>query len=303
MSAVPADAPPLRRIQWSPAWRIVPTRYPSVFLFDRIADPDDFEALYALEAMTNERLRDETGVIELVPKSQRIFGPGSGPIMAAFTHLNPTGSRFSDGSYGVFYAAHERATAIAETSFHHGRFLAATREAPMHLPMRLYRVDVDARLHDLRRRPAPIDAAIHDADNHSAAQSLGRGLRDAGSAGVVYRSVRHSAGQCVGLFTPKAARNCVHAAYLLYAWDGERFAGVYERLEDPVHAEPPVPDGPAEGPGGLAGQRSAGAAAREDVGTAARQDVGTAGRQESGTVGRQGAAVRGRSDRGPAVED
>ena len=31
--------------------------------------------------------------------------------MAAFTHLNPEGSRFSDGSYGVYYAAHTLATA------------------------------------------------------------------------------------------------------------------------------------------------------------------------------------------------
>ena len=244
MSAATIEAPPLRRVQWLPAWRIVPTRYPSVFLFDRIADADDFDALYALEAMTNDRIRDETGLIELVPREQRVFGPGSGPIMAAFTHLNPSGSRFSDGSYGVFYAARERATAVAETCFHHGRFLAATAEGPMHLPMRLYRVDIDARLHDLRKRPADVDTAVHDPDSYVAAQALARTLRQAGSAGVVYRSVRHAGGQCAGLFTPKAASNCLHAAYLLYAWDGTRFADVYEKLEPPGYdAEQAVPGG------------------------------------------------------------
>jgi len=220
----------LRRVRWSPACRIVPTRHPTIYLFDRVADADDFDALYALEAMTNERVRDELGQVELVPRDERLFGPGSGPIMAAFTHLNPLGSRFSDGSFGVFYAARDRATAIAETGYHHGRFLAATKEPPMHLPMRLYHVNIDARLHDLRPAGAA-DAEVFDALRYDASRALGIRLRAEGSGGVVWRSVRHPRGQCAGLFSPKGASNCVHAAYLLYAWDGTGFSDVYEKLE------------------------------------------------------------------------
>ena len=219
----------IRRVQWPAACRIVPTRHPSVNLYDRVADGADFEALYALEAMTNERLRDEAGAVHLVAAEDRVFGPGSGPIMAAFTHLNPQGSRFSDGRYGVFYAARDRATAIAETAYHHARFLAATAQGPMHLPMRVYQVAIDARLHDLR--PAGVvPAAVFDRDRYAAAQALSGQLRAAGSAGVVYRSVRRSAGHCVGLFKPRGARACVHAAILLYAWNGQCFADIYEKL-------------------------------------------------------------------------
>src|SRR5690606_5446472 len=107
---------------------------------DRVADAQDFEALYALEALTNERLRDEVGEIALVAPGERVFGPGSGPIMASFTHLNPNGSRFSDGSWGVFYAAATRQTAIEETRYHHANFMRATRQAPCHLSMRMYSV-------------------------------------------------------------------------------------------------------------------------------------------------------------------
>ena len=215
-------------MRWQQACRIVPTRYPSVSLFDRVADADDFEALYALEAMTNERVRDELGQIERVPRGERVFGPGSGPIMAAFTHVNVLGSRFSSGAYGVFYAARERATAVAETRHHHGRFLAATRQRPMHLPMRLYRVAIDARLHDLR--PAgSVEPAVYDPDDYAASQVLGARLHAAGSAGLAYRSVRHARGQCVGLFRPRGAGPCLHAAYLLYAWDGGQFTDVYEK--------------------------------------------------------------------------
>ena len=48
---------------------------------------------------------------------------------------------------------------------------------------------------------------------------------------MVYRSVRHPRGQCAGLFKPRGASRCLHAAYLLYAWDGERFSDVYEKTE------------------------------------------------------------------------
>ena len=221
---------PVRRIRWQPACRIVPTRHPSVFLFDRVADQGDFEALYALESLTNDRVRDEVGRIELVAPQDRLLGPGSGPIMAAFTHLNPQGSRFSDGSYGVFYAGKERATAIAETRYHHGRFLAATGEGSMHLPMRLYHVDIDAKLHDLRL-DGVVDPRINDPESYEVSRQVGATLRANGSNGVAYRSVRQPGGQCAGLFKPKAARNCVHAAYLLYAWDGTRFSGVYEQTD------------------------------------------------------------------------
>lgn len=204
----------------------MPTRHPTVYLYDRVADAADFDALYALEAMSNERLRDQIGQVQRVAPQDRVFGPGSGPIMAAFTHVNPLGSRFSAGAYGVFYAAHDRATAVAETAYHHARFLAATAEPAMHLPMRLYHVAIDSRLHDLR---IGFDAE-HAAADYGPARTLGARLQAAGSAGVAYRSVRHDGGHCVGLFRPRGAANCTHAAILLYAWDGQRFTDVYENL-------------------------------------------------------------------------
>jgi hypothetical protein len=224
-----AAAIAVRRVRWKAACRIVPTRYPSIYLYDRVAAPEDFDALYALEALTNERLRDETGEIALVPPKDRVFGPGSGPIMASFTHLNPDGSRFSDGRFGVFYAASDRKTAVEETCHHHAAFLRATRQAAAHFPMRLYHVRIDAELHDLRGGGAAF-AAVMAPDSYVASRALAAELRAAGSAGVAYGSVRHPPGQCVGLFTPRGARDCLHAAYLLYAWDGARFTDVYEQM-------------------------------------------------------------------------
>lgn len=211
------------RIDWPEAWRLVPSRFPPQGVFDRIADPADLEALFAIEALTNDRLREELGQLALVPRERRISGPGTQPVMAAFTHLNPDGSRFSDGTWGVFYAAKALDTAVAETMHHRAKFLAATREPAMKIEMRCYRMRVAGRLHDLRRGWA---AMLHP-DDYTAPRALARALRDGGSDGVVYPSVRHAGGECVGLFHPDLAGPCTQAQHLVYAWDGKRVLPEY----------------------------------------------------------------------------
>ena len=146
--------PPTARIAWKPSWRIVPSRFPPIQLFERVTEPRDLEAIFELEALTNPRLRDEVGNIRLVPPQDRVSGPGTSVIMAAFTHLNPNGSRFSDGAYGVFYTGKDLEVAIAETRHHRERFMRATAQPRMELDMRVYLVDLEGELHDLRGQRA-----------------------------------------------------------------------------------------------------------------------------------------------------
>lgn len=218
---------PTARLNWNPAFRVIPSRFPAISLFERVARTEDFDALYALEAMTNDRIRDEIGEIHLVPPDERLFGPGSTCIMAAFTHLNPHGSRFSDGRYGVFYCARKRDTAIAETRYHSALFMQATAEPPMRLPMRLYSVEAKGRAADLREA-SQRDPRIVDPDDYAYAQGIGRTLRAAGALGIVYPSVRHPGGECLAALRTGIVKNCLHAAYLEYHWNGQGIDAVFE---------------------------------------------------------------------------
>lgn len=217
------NAPRTTRVSWAEAWRLVPSRFPPQGVFDRIARPEDLEALYALESLTNPRLREELGELQLVPHERRVSGPGTQPVMAAFTHLNPAGSRFSDGSYGVFYAARALETAIAETMYHRARFMAATAEPAMRIEMRCYRTGIRGRLHDLRRGWTQ----MLDPDDYGPPQALARRLRADGSDGVLYPSVRHAGGECVGVFQPDLVAPCLQAQHLVYTWDGQRILPDY----------------------------------------------------------------------------
>lgn len=210
-------APPGRtRVSWRPSWRIVPSRFPPVGLFDRIAAPEDLDALFELEGLTNPRLRQELGELSLVPPKRRVSGPGTTPIMAAFTHINPDGSRFSNGNRGVYYAAHERDTAIAETIHHRGNFLRHTREPPCVLQMRCYLADVTGRFHDIRGGWPQ----LHDPDSYAPSQAAATSWHASGSDGIVYDSVRHSGGQCVAVFYPDLLSPARQGPHLYYHWDG-----------------------------------------------------------------------------------
>ena len=214
-----------------PVFRAIPSRFPPISLFDRIADPKDLDAVFVIEALTNDRLRQEVGDISLVPLEDRVAGPGTTPIMAAFTHLNPDGGRFSDSTYGAFYAAKAASTAVAETRHHRERFLAATEAGrPIDVDMRLYVARLDGELHDVR---VGAPASIYDPDDYHASQALGRRLRESGSNGLIYNSVREVGGTCVAVFRPRLLTDCRQERHLTYQWDGSRIASVYEKRAFP----------------------------------------------------------------------
>ncbi len=219
---------PVAEVSWTPCHRLVPSRFPPTSLYDRVARPEDLDVVFAIENLTNPRIRDETGSLQLVPREERISGPGTTPIMAAFTHLNPAGSRFSDGSWGVYYAGESLETAVAETMYHRTVFLQATLEPAIEIDMRHYLADLHASLHDLRGRLTDLPQ-VYDPDNYAAGQALARVLRMENSWGIAYDSVRRGGGQCVAVFRPKALRHCRQSQHVSFIWDGSRMTGWYSK--------------------------------------------------------------------------
>jgi hypothetical protein len=221
--APPGPEPRRRRVAWKRATRIIASRYPPIRLFERVdLDPAVWDALIAAEMLVNPRVRDEVGEIALVPAEDRIAGPGASWVMASFTHRNPKGSRFSDGSYGVYCAGIDFATALTETAYHFARFAQDSGDGVRYEDMRILVGSVDAMFHDVASLPPAERAAVLDPDDYGASRTLGARLRAAGSNGVVYPSVRREGGTCLGAFRPKAVRPPVQAGHIRYRYDGTR---------------------------------------------------------------------------------
>ncbi|WP_417514613.1 RES family NAD+ phosphorylase [Marinobacter sp.] len=213
------STPPLHLPGWD-TYRIIPSHYPPIDLFERIYEPDEFELAFEIEGMTNPRLRDQAGDIELVQPDDRISGPGSTPVMASFTHLG-FGSRFADRHFGAYYAANTLEAAIRETVFHKEREMAAANEDSIALTMRAYVGKVALEMHDIR---GPEFADLHhpDPDDYALSQKFASRWRSKGSNGFLYKSVRHPGSECIAAFKPKAVSIPVQGAHLKYFWDGDK---------------------------------------------------------------------------------
>src|SRR5580692_6245264 len=146
----PKTAMATRRVVWPQAWRVIATRFPPINLFERVStDPRVWDVLIELEQLTNPRVRDEVGAIHLVPPARRVSGPNASWVMAPFTHINVLGSRFSDGTYGVYYAAQHLETAVRETVHHFARFAADSDDPPRREDMRVLLGSVNQALDDI----------------------------------------------------------------------------------------------------------------------------------------------------------
>lgn len=203
-------------------YRIIPSVYPAINFFEDLVDADEMEALWEIESLTNDRLRQEAGDIFQVAPEDRVCGHGSSVVMAAFTHIGRP-SRFTDGSYGVYYASFSQRTAVHETVYHREKFLAATHEEPCELVMRMYESRLLKPVHDIR---GDAYRRFHHPDQYLESQSFGRKLREERSWGVVYNSVRDRSGQCLAAFRPKTIAIPNPVAHLRYIWNGQSIVDV-----------------------------------------------------------------------------
>jgi len=216
--------PDVARVRWTGSVRLVPASYPPVRLFEDAATPADLDTVLAVLRITDPQTAAAAGDLSLVAPEARVSGPGSSPIMAAFTHPSPDGSRFAAASSGAYCVAHDLDTAIREIRFHQTRRLMAASLGSTKVVLNVYLASIDVRLHDVRaaRRRFP-DAYVTDPVEYARSQAMARQLRAAGSSGIAYDSVRNTGGQCVALFDPRAVTLPVEQrGQVVYRWDAKQ---------------------------------------------------------------------------------
>lgn len=208
-------------------YRLINSKFPPISLFDDVADADHFDALYELQAMTNPRLQTEVGNLNLVRKEDIPFGiPGCSYATGPFTHVNPEGSRFSDGQYGVLYMGESMDVAIAEVAYHQSRYWQGVHGLDYdRLVFRGLKCRVrQTELHDATT--IAFEDPIYDPESYTASRVFGRQLYQAGSEGLQYLSVRKPGSTCWGLFSPRHICSIVQSAHLEFIWNGKEISAV-----------------------------------------------------------------------------
>jgi hypothetical protein len=188
--------------------RVTPSRHTDESVLTRLTDDaEDLNALFELEGATNDRLLGEAGLLPGITVRELIFGLSYSHIVnAAFTHASPSGSRFSGSERGAWYAGFTRKTSELEVAYHKSKELQEInwqeKETFTYVD---FLADFRGTFHDLRN-----DTRIGnclDAKSYAASQHLARELLGAGSAGLVYPSVRHKGGTSIVGFRPALVNN------------------------------------------------------------------------------------------------
>lgn len=224
---------PQKRFREKTAYRLVNSKFPPIAIFDDVADNEEFEALYRLQAKTNPRLLDEIGHIRLIAPERRPFGiTGCNYALAPFTHINQLGSRFSRGEFGILYAAETMDTALAETHYHQQRYFQTQVPGLKYdrIVMRGLKLKFSASLINICS-PKIEQYGWYDADNYNAARQLGDMIKQADKDGLWYESVRKTGMHCYALFSPHLIKSVLQTQHYEFVWNGQRIDAVVQLSE------------------------------------------------------------------------
>lgn len=187
----------------------------------------------ALRARTDPLLSERIQPALTIPPKDRVYGSGAGYVMAPFAYPSPDGTRFSPPaltgeSFGVYYAARDEATAIAEMKYHRVAFLEAMRAPAQDLDFAVLKASVKGtHFYDLRGRKREYPD-VYSPTDYSASQRLGAELRRRDADGIAYDSVRREGGECVAVFRPRCIGPCRPVKHVIFRWDGEAITVVLE---------------------------------------------------------------------------
>jgi hypothetical protein len=215
---------PVRRVDWSDAFRLIPSRFPPVELYEPIAPKEDWEALKRVETLTNPRVREKEGRGLLLPEDRNVE---QNWLVAPFAYPDPEPSRFSDGSYGVCVLAQSLHSALLIAIRRREEFLRRTKEKPIRLVMRVIKVPIKAKLHDLTQcAEMNVDAS---------AREIVRQLRQAKSYGLLLVGPKGGKDRLAVILRPTASNPpAVQAEHYCFIWNGERIHQIFAFKEGEI---------------------------------------------------------------------
>lgn len=133
-------------------------------------------------------------------------------------------SRFSDGSYGVWYGSESVETTVHESAYHWFRGLlcdAGFERAPVVAERKVYAVACGAALLDFRQATPGFPELLHPAD-YGFTHTVGARIHREGHPGLLIQSARRPLGENFAVFNPGVLSNPRLGCQLTYRLDGER---------------------------------------------------------------------------------
>lgn len=144
-------------------------------------------------------------------------------IEYVFTRENGLPSRFSNGSFPVWYGSLERDTTFYETAFHWKHTLLADAgflkiKKPLYATRRLFKANCTSTLIDIRSKTKNYPFLLErDTNRYQETQTLGSKLSKEGFPGFLTLSARTSSGTNIIVFNKKILHHPQYESDYLYA--------------------------------------------------------------------------------------
>jgi hypothetical protein len=183
-------------------------------LFDDLTDDvDAWQSAQQLELETKPKVfTNEAPVIN------RPFEESEWNMAIAFPFLNAVQSRYSDGSYGVWYGAADLETTVFETVHHWKTKLLSDAEGflkpGVSIERKVYLVRCDSALIDVRPVVKKFPKLIFPND-YTATHAIGRKMHHEGHPGLVSKSARCN-GDVYAIFTRDVLSSARYTCFLTY---------------------------------------------------------------------------------------
>jgi hypothetical protein len=219
--------------------RLVPAKYSKQSVLEGLTLPSQVIAdLSELDAATNERKIAERSGNPAISPRELLFGvPEAHIVNAAFSHPGPAGGRFNDARRGAWYAGVALQTSIHEVAYHKRRFLRDARITDrLTFEYQDFLADFSGSFHSLDQ--LELDSCLESEpipECYGPSQAVATALLNAGSAGIVYPSVRHPDGTCIACFRP---------ALVFHPRRGRAFHISVMAQDERIEFEPYDPDKP-----------------------------------------------------------
>lgn len=200
-------------------YRLIPSRFPPVSIYERVVANDRLAELVEVENLTNPRVRMAkmmaNGVQAVDPDSPRLQNWN----LAPFTYPQPDGTRYFRPIYSCLQLGDDLQTALAVSVTKREWFLEQTREPAQGLDMRVLKTPVKGRFLDLRHLPLGLPADER--------WQIGDRAIGADYDGILFRPPERPTASSIGVLKESVLGRSQQTKHFRFQWNGRRISSLY----------------------------------------------------------------------------
>ena len=201
-------------------YQLIPSRFPTIEVYERLGDVDLQNAAKILEDRTNPRL----AAINQLPSAPKAGDKAASQYQnwnhAPFAYKDPRGTFCLGPTHGCLELASDMNAALAFALLRREEFLSSTGEPAMGLDMRVFSRRITGSFHDLTK----LDPHLPSADRWK----IGHQLHESGSQGVLFRRPGFGDHRFLAIFDGSLLPRAMQGTHYRFVWDGQKIKSIYD---------------------------------------------------------------------------